>query len=84
LGTKVLVAGELQARGIRYGTADYWNAYYITFLTNERIILASHDYVRIPSYMQIVTAHASEAVRVSRRPCEGGRPLMAEVYLCPQ
>jgi hypothetical protein len=84
VGTKIRVAGELQARGIRYGTADYWNAYYITFLTRERIILASSETVRIPSYMRIVTDHADQAVRVSRRPCEGGRPIMAEVYLCPQ
>jgi hypothetical protein len=83
-GNKVLIAGELEARGIRYGTADYWNAYYITFLTRERIILASYDFVRIPSYMQIVTEHANEAVRVSRRPCGGGRQIMAEVYLCSQ
>lgn len=84
VGPKILIARELQARGIRYGTADYWNAYYITFVTRERILLASYDYVRIPSYMQTVSEHANEAVRVSRKPCEGGQPLMAGVYLCPQ
>ncbi len=83
-GTKILIAEELQARGIRYGTADYWMAYYITFVTRERIILAPSEVARISSYGQIVTEHASEAVRVSRRPCGGGRAITAEVYLCPQ
>ena len=50
VGPKILIARELQARGIRYGTADYWDAYYITFVTRERILLASSDSVRIPSY----------------------------------
>jgi hypothetical protein len=84
IGGKVLIARHLEARGIRYGTADYWNAYYVTFITSERIILASYDVVRIPSYGRIVTEHASEAVRVSRRSCEGGRLIMANVYVCPQ
>jgi hypothetical protein len=83
-GTKILIARELEARGIRYATADYWVAYNVTFLTRERVIVAASDSVRIPSYNQIVAAHGSEAVRISRRPCEGGRPVMAEVYLCPQ
>ncbi len=83
-GTKVLIAAELQARGIRYGTADYWIGYYVTFVTSERIILAPYEVARISSYTQIVAEHANEAVRVSRKPCGGGRSLMAGVYLCPQ
>ena len=83
IGAKVLIARQLEARGIRYGTADYWIVYHVTFLATEQIILASSDFVRIPSYVRIVSEHAGEAVRVSRHPCDGGRPLMAEVYLCP-
>ena len=64
-------------------TSDYWIAYHVTFLTREQIIVASSDFMRIPSYERIVNEHAGEAVRVSRQPCDGGRPLMAEVYLCP-
>ena len=31
----------LDARDIRYAYADYWTAYYVTFMTRERIIVAS-------------------------------------------
>jgi hypothetical protein len=28
----------LRSKRIRYGTADYWIAYYIDFMTNERMV----------------------------------------------
>ena len=64
-----LVGGLLQ-RGVRYGTADYWDAYAITFVGSERIRLTS-GIVRIGEYERLVSAHASEAVSLKRRPCEG-------------
>ena len=73
----------LDAQGIRYGTADYWLAYYIDFMTSERIILASEPPQRILLYNTIVAEHAAEAVRLSRRRCEGGTPLIQGVYRCP-
>jgi hypothetical protein len=82
-GAKRLIIRHLDARGVHYGTADYWIAYYVTFVTNERIILASNDFVRIPYYGQIVAEHANESLRVSRGACEGGREIVPDVYLCP-
>ena len=35
-GAKQLVIRHLEAQGVRYATADYWIAYYITYLTSER------------------------------------------------
>jgi hypothetical protein len=80
---KVEVIRALDAEGIRYGTADYWLAYYIDFMTNERIVLASTSPQRILIYNAIVAAHSAEAVRLLRKPCEGGKPLVAGVYRCP-
>jgi hypothetical protein len=80
---KHIVMMTLESRGVRYGIADYWIAYYITFLTKERIILRSFDFLRIRSYDSIVAAHANEAVRVSRTTCDGGRKIVEGVYLCP-
>jgi hypothetical protein len=80
---KHIVMMTLESRGVKYGTADYWIAYYITFLTRERIILRSFDFLRIRSYDSIVAAHAKEAVRVSRTTCDGGRTIVEGVYLCP-
>jgi len=86
-GPPVSAKGEvtrlLEAQGVRYGRADYWMAYYISFLTRERIILASSDFVRVRSYDAIVAQHADEAVTISRAACPGGRELVPHVYICP-
>jgi len=73
----------LEAQGIRYGTADYWLAYYIDFMTNERMIFAADAPQRILEYNTIVANHAAEAVRLSRRRCDGGVALSPGVYRCP-
>ena len=72
----------LEAQGIRYGRADYWLAYYIDFLTRERMIFAADEPQRILIYNAIVADHAADAVRLSRRPCEGGTALIPGVYRC--
>ena len=81
VGARRLVARHLEAQGIRYGTSDYWLAYSLTFLTNERVILASEDFTRIATYDRIVIQHPEEAVRVSRTPCERGKAF-AGVWFC--
>jgi hypothetical protein len=79
---KILIIRSLDARGIRYATSDYWIAYYVTFLTNERIIVAS-DFARILSYEQQVDAHRAMAIRISRAPCGDTKPAIDGVYFCP-
>jgi hypothetical protein len=73
----------LDAAGIRYGRADYWLAYYIDFMTNERMVFAADAPQRILLYNKIVADHGGEAVRLSRRRCDGGTALIPGVYLCP-
>ena len=80
---KVELIRALEAEGIRYGTADYWLAYYIDFMTNERIVIASTSPQRILMYNAIVAEHRAEAVRLLRKPCDGGKHLIAGVYKCP-
>jgi hypothetical protein len=81
-GAKQLIIRHLDAQGARYALADYWLAYSITFLTNERIIAASTDFIRIQEYQRIVDEHRPEAVLISRRPCPGGREVVPGVYFC--
>jgi len=81
---KVQLIRELDSRGVRYGSADYWIAYYVSFLTDERIILASDDIERLRTYRHIVNAHSGESVKLSRRPCDGGVALIPGVYQCPR
>jgi hypothetical protein len=83
-GGKQAIARELEARGVRYGLADYWTAYAVTFLTDERVIMSSTNRVRIRLYQRQVAEHRAEAVRVSRRPCGTAPPVMPHVYFCQQ
>jgi hypothetical protein len=83
IADKVLIIRALDARGIRYAVSDYWIAYYITFFTNERIVVAAGDFPRIRSYEQEVAAHRDVAVKISRTPCGDVRPIFEGVYFCP-
>jgi hypothetical protein len=82
LGPKQELVQALEARGLRYGYADFWVAYYVSFMANERVILASSDLVKIRTYNRIVDAHAGEAVRISRRACAGGEQLTPFFWSC--
>ncbi len=82
IGGKRLLIAALDARGARYGIADYALSYPITFLTNERIIMASSTRVRVLEYQRTVAAHHAEATRVARRRCGSEPPVVGHIYLC--
>jgi hypothetical protein len=65
-----ILADDLVAHHIRYGTAVYWDAYVTDFLSRERVILASTDKVRITAYQAKVQS-ATMHVEVLRQPCTG-------------
>jgi hypothetical protein len=79
---KELIVRHLTARGIRYAKSDYFIAYYVTFVTNERIIVAADNAVRIDEYQDEVNVHRREAIMVSRRPCGGEQPVISGVFFC--
>ena len=79
---KLMIARQLEARGIRYATSDYWIAYAVTFLTKERTKIASTDLVRIREYNRLVEAHPGETIRISRSPCANGREIVEGIYFC--
>ncbi len=80
---KRLIVQHLDARGIKYAFGDYWRAYLITFMTNERIIVAADDFQRIREYSTTVKEHKDEAVRIAREFCPGGKPAMQGLWICP-
>ena len=82
IGYKRQIIAEMDRRGIRYATADYWLAYSLTFLTNERIIVRS-DRSRIRDYDRVLPEHWHEAVRISRKPCGRAPAVVPRIYLCP-
>jgi hypothetical protein len=73
---------ELDARHIRYAYADFWTSYYVSFMTRERIIVASDEAVKVRTYNRLVDAHRDEAIRISRRPCADGYRLTAAFWGC--
>ncbi|MEP6918148.1 MAG: hypothetical protein ABJC89_21045 [Acidobacteriota bacterium] len=81
---KLILAKQLEARGIHYAKSSYWIAYAVTFLMQERTIIASEDFVRIREYQRIVDEHKAESIRIARDPCPGGRPVMDGVWFCPE
>jgi hypothetical protein len=82
IGGKHELIAALDTRGIRYATADYALSYPITFLTNERIIVASSTRIRVLQYQAVVAAHGAEAVRIARHPCGPDPAVMTHIYFC--
>jgi hypothetical protein len=82
-GVKRQIADLLEAKGVRYGASDYWIAYYVTFLTKERVIMRADDVTRILEYDRDVLAHSGETTTVARIPCRNGDEVIPGVYFCP-
>jgi hypothetical protein len=78
-----VLADELVARGIRYGSAVYEDAYITSFFAGERVILNSTGKVRIGAYEAAVRDNQASAVRVLRQPCSRGRRVAAWCILDP-
>jgi hypothetical protein len=70
----------LLARDIHVAQARYWRAYNVTFLSQERVIVASTDVVRIQEYERRAVAEGPNLVTLSEEPCPGEKLLYW--YLC--
>jgi hypothetical protein len=77
------MADYLTARGIHYAKARYWDAYVITFFSQERVIVASTETIRISAYQAGFDQHVKEAVSLPRVPCEGGPQVAAWCVIGP-
>jgi hypothetical protein len=83
LDVRRLIIAHLDARGITRAASDYWMAYPTTFLSRERIIVRSEDFVRVQEYERLIDAQGGGVPRISRTPCEaGGHQIVPRVYLC--
>jgi hypothetical protein len=76
-----LLADYLVRHGIHYARANFWDAYHVTFLTAERVRVASSNIVRIREYGELFELHESQAVLISTAPCNGSR--VARWWVCP-
>jgi len=75
-----LVDGLL-ARHIHVAEAGYWRAYKITFLSNERIKVASTEGIRIDQYQKLAAAAGPRLVTLQEEPC-GTAEKVSLWYLC--
>jgi hypothetical protein len=83
LDARRLIIAHLDARGITRAAADYWLAYPTTFLSRERIIVRSEDFVRVHEYERLIDAQGGRVPRISRTPCEtSGHQIVPRIYLC--
>jgi hypothetical protein len=69
---------HLERAGVTSGSAGFWDAYAVTFLSQGLVRLASFDLVRIDEYQ--AGADAPGAVRVATGPCEGEQ--VARWWVC--
>jgi hypothetical protein len=77
------LADYLTSHRIKYGRAGYWDSYRVTFLSRERVILASTETVRIPGYQTRVDRNQSNAVTIVRLPCDQGTHVAAWCVVDP-
>jgi hypothetical protein len=78
------LTGALEAQASRrIYSSDYWRAYSVTFLSGERIKVATSHRTRILEYERLAeqaAAAGTPGILVSREPCPG--PQVAGWYLC--
>jgi hypothetical protein len=74
------VGALLESRGIRYARASYWDAHYINFVTNERVIVAPGLPQRILTYESLV-ARADRVMYIERNPCPNAE-VVEGYWLC--
>lgn len=76
------LADYLVAHGITTAAGGYWRAYEVTFLTGERVRIASVDVIRIAEYQDLLPEHP---VTIADRPCAEGAgkaEQVAGMYVC--
>jgi hypothetical protein len=75
------LAAALEERQIKYAVADYWVAYDVSWLTNERVTVSARSDMRVPRYAKLLEKNKADVVNVSDSPCRRGEQVL-RWYLC--
>lgn len=75
------LVAAMEARGVTVAISGYWRAYKLTFLADERVKIASSDFVRIEEYQQLANAMGDRLRVLQDTPCEGDE-VSPGWYLC--
>jgi hypothetical protein len=76
-----VVADELERRHVTVAKSNYWRAYKLTFYTQERVKVASSDFVRIDEYQHLAAAQGDGLLVIQERSCPGGEKVK-EWFFC--
>jgi hypothetical protein len=78
------LAATLEARGVRFARGGYWRSYVVTFLTGERVVVASNELQRILEYQRLVDHASDGVVTIQETPCDRQRPfdIVGRWHLC--
>ncbi len=81
---RIELAKFLEDNHITYAKAPYWDAYYLTFISQERLKVSSSDHVRVEWLQDLVHLHQEEAALISYSPCPEGKELsqFRKWYIC--
>jgi hypothetical protein len=82
VSNRAQLGAAMEARGLFYARSDYWTAYYVAFLTQERVIVGADTLSRIDRYEQLLAQHATDVVRISTEPCGDAPPIVPGYYVC--
>jgi len=70
LTNRAQLGAALEARGIHYARSDYWTAYYVAFMTRERVVVGADNFPRIDVYERLLARHEHEVVRITTNRCD--------------
>lgn len=82
VSNRALLGPALEQRGLLYIRSDYWTAYYVAFITQERVTVGADTLSRVDEYERILARHAPEVVRVSTTPCDTRPPIVPGYHVC--
>lgn len=93
LTNRAQLGAALESRGIHYARSDYWTAYYVAFMTNERVVVGADNFPRIDVYERLLARHENEVVRITTGRCDehasapgsgaAGSEIVPGYYICP-
>ena len=81
--TRRVLADHLVSQNIRFGFADFWDAYATVFFSKEQVILGSTSVVFIQEYEWLGAAHPDDIVEIRNVPCAGGTHVVRRLHVCP-
>ncbi len=83
VSNRAQLAEELEARGVLRARSDYWTAYYVSFVSQERVIVGSTGFARVAEYERLVARHPGPVPTILTRPCGESAPVVPGFWLCP-